>query len=90
MLLIVTECPDLDVHRTRIETRNRAIPNWYELDWSHVQRSRAVWEPLQEIDLVVRTTDPWAENLAHLHMLLKESVRHHHPAPPGPPGTRIR
>jgi predicted kinase len=35
-VLILTECTDTEVHRSRIERRERAIPNWYELDWNHV------------------------------------------------------
>ena len=38
--LILTECADEEIHRARIEGRYRLIPNWYELDWDHVERTR--------------------------------------------------
>jgi hypothetical protein len=40
-LLVLTERDDLEIHQMRIEARERSIPDWYELDWDHVQRSRA-------------------------------------------------
>ena len=42
-LVVMTSCADVDLHRSRVEGRSRGIPNWYELDWEHVARSRASW-----------------------------------------------
>jgi hypothetical protein len=52
-----SECTDLDVHRIRIESRQRLIPDWYELDWERVQRSRSTWDPLLPADLTLHATD---------------------------------
>ena len=42
-LVVMTSCPDAGLHRARVEGRQRQIPNWYELDWDHVERARAAW-----------------------------------------------
>ena len=56
-LTVLTECDDLDTHRIRIESRQRLIPNWYELDWDRVERSRSTWDPHLPADLTLRATD---------------------------------
>jgi predicted kinase len=61
-LAVLTECTDLDVHRIRIESRQRLIPDWYELDWEQVQRSRSTWDPLLPVDLTLQATDPTEAN----------------------------
>lgn len=66
LVVILTECADPEVHRLRIEGRRRAIPNWYELDWDHVQQSRARWEPLGQVDLLLQATDAPDENAERL------------------------
>lgn len=55
LVAIMTECSDPDLHRTRVEGRNRGIPNWYELDWSHVEKSRANWDASLPVDLRLDT-----------------------------------
>ena len=57
-LVVTTGCSDPDVHRVRVEGRRRHIPNWYELDWDHVARSRALWVTPDDVDLVLEATDP--------------------------------
>jgi hypothetical protein len=42
MVVIVTECDDLDLHRSRIEGRQRPIPSWYEL--GEACASLGMWE----------------------------------------------
>ena len=69
-LVVVTECPDATVHRRRVEGRRRAIPDWYELDWAHVQRARENWVPIAEPDLVLDAREPVARNLDRLGALL--------------------
>jgi predicted kinase len=56
IMVILVECPDRDVHRTRIEERDRAIPGWYELTWTDVERSRDRWSPPRRVDLRVDST----------------------------------
>ena len=31
LVVIMTQCSDLEIHRSRVEGRQRGIPNWYEL-----------------------------------------------------------
>ena len=57
-LVVMTRCADPDVHRARVEGRRRHIPNWYELEWDHVQRSRTSWVAPGDVDLVLEATDP--------------------------------
>jgi hypothetical protein len=52
-LVVLTQCPDAELHRRRIEGRTRGIPNWYELEWDHVAQARAEWVPLDDVDLVL-------------------------------------
>ena len=56
-LTVLTECADLDTHRIRIKSRQRLIPNWYELDWDRVERSRSTWDPSLPADLTLQATD---------------------------------
>jgi predicted kinase len=64
-------CSDLDVHRSRVDGRERRIPGWYELDWDRVERGRSLYEPLPEPKVVIDATDSVDDNLArvrqHLH-----------------------
>ena len=69
-VLVVTECPDATVHRSRVAGRQRAIPDWYELDWDHVQRARDTWVPISDPDLVLDATSPVSQNLDLLRSLL--------------------
>jgi 8-oxo-dGTP pyrophosphatase MutT (NUDIX family)/predicted kinase len=57
-LVIMTECSDPDTHRSRVDGRERGIPGWYELDWSHVEESHKSWDPDMSVDLKVDTTEP--------------------------------
>jgi len=70
-LVIVTECPDFDILRSRIEGRQRAIPNWYELDWPHVEGAIASWEPIEEPNLVLDTSSPLSTTFDLLDTFLK-------------------
>ena len=52
-LVVMTECVEPELHRSRIEGRRRGIPGWYELDWAHVARARSEWEGLDDVDVVL-------------------------------------
>jgi len=54
-LVILTDCSDLELHRSRVDGRERGIPGWYEFDWSHVEASRKSWDPDMSVDLKVDT-----------------------------------
>lgn len=66
LVLVATECSDVDLHRQRIEGRQRSIPEWYELSWEHVARARAGWVMPAGADLVLDAAQPWEENAALL------------------------
>lgn len=69
-VVIMTQCSDLGVHRSRIDGRQRVIPNWYEMDWEHVQATLAGWDPPEDVDLRLEAADRWEDNLTRLHDLL--------------------
>lgn len=68
--VILTSVHDADLHRSRVEGRQRLIPDWYELDWDHVARARASWVPPADVDLVLEAARPVDENGARLQALL--------------------
>ena len=74
LMVIMTECSDLNVHRSRIDGRRRLIPNWYELDWDRVQPTLASWEPPRVVDLRLETGDRWEDNVTRLRQALALSV----------------
>ena len=73
--VVTTQCSDVELHRSRIEGRQRGIPGWYELDWAHVARARDEWEALDGADIVLEATAPVAENAASLRMALSRWSR---------------
>jgi hypothetical protein len=68
-VLVMTECADADLHRTRVTGRQRQIPNWYEFDWDHVQKARTAWEPPEDVHLTLDAGNPLDENTARLRTL---------------------
>jgi predicted kinase len=69
LVVVATQCSDPAIHRSRIEGRRRRIPNWYELDWNHVERSLATWNQPAGADLYLDTASSWEDNIARLHAL---------------------
>jgi hypothetical protein len=69
-LVVMTSCRDAGLHRSRVESRRREIPNWYELDWDHVARARSSWVAPDGLDLVLEAGDPLEENAERLRALL--------------------
>jgi predicted kinase len=59
-LAVMTECSDPELHRSRVDGRDRCIPGWYELDWSNVEQSRKSWDPDMPVDMTVDTAQPIA------------------------------
>jgi len=72
-VLVLMECHDVALHRSRVEGRQREIPNWYELNWDHVLRARHTWVPINDADLVVDAAHSIEQNIAQLERML-ESV----------------
>ena len=60
-VVIMTQCSDLELHRSRVEGRERAIPGWYELEWSHVEQSRKRWDPTLGVDVTVDSAKPLSD-----------------------------
>jgi predicted kinase len=73
-LVVVTSCLDAGLHRQRVEGRQRHIPDWYELDWDHVERARSSWVPPTGLDLVLEAAVPVEENAERLRGLLAERM----------------
>jgi predicted kinase len=69
-LVVMTSCGDAGVHRSRVEGRQRRIPDWYELDWDHVERARSAWVPPDGLDLVLQTERTVEANAEDLRALL--------------------
>jgi hypothetical protein len=61
------------VHGSRVAGRARAIPDWYELDWDHVQRARDAWVPVGDPDLVLHAGTSVSHNLDLLRSLLDQA-----------------
>jgi hypothetical protein len=69
-LVVLTACADPQLHRSRIEGRQRGIPGWYELDWDHVARARREWERLDDADVVLDAAESVARNAVSLRHAL--------------------
>jgi predicted kinase len=75
LVLIATECSDVDLHRQRVEGRQRLIPDWYELAWEHVARTRRGRETPQPADLVLDAAGAWEPNEARLYAALDAAIQ---------------
>jgi predicted kinase len=69
-VVVMTSCLDATMHRGRVEGRQRRIPDWYELDWDHVQRARSEWVPPAGIDLVLEAIESVDDNAEALRAVL--------------------
>ena len=69
--VLLTDCEDPELHRSRVEGRRRGIPDWYELDWDHVARARASWQAPTGADLVLPVTDTLAANAERVRDALR-------------------
>lgn len=74
-LVVLTECSVAEMHRDRIEGRERGIPGWYELEWDHVARSRIEWEPLDDVNVTLDAAAPLGDNVAALEEAVAEWCR---------------
>ena len=57
-VVVLCHLEDMDVHRARILGRARGIPNWPELTWEDVERTRRNWTSPVDVDVAVDTSDP--------------------------------
>jgi predicted kinase len=63
--VVVCACSDPNLHRTRLERRQRGIPGWHEGgNWANVERRLAEFPPWTGEVLAVDAARPLAQNLA--------------------------
>jgi predicted kinase len=62
LVIVECVCSDPDLHRQRVEGRERGIPGWHEVDWEHVQRMRVEFPPLGVERLMVDAVDALEDN----------------------------
>jgi hypothetical protein len=72
-------CSDIDLHRSRIEGRQRRIPGWYELEWERVARGREGYPPLAGPKVTIDAIDPVEHNLAQVRAHLSTRTAAHPP-----------
>ena len=56
-------CSNSSIHQTRVETRKRDIPGWYELTWSDVTNIQSTYTPWSEDRLVLDAVHDLSDNL---------------------------
>lgn len=66
-------CADADLHRSRVEGRQREIPGWYELSWEQVANGRARYEPLAAPTVCIDASDTVEHNLEVVRRHLRGS-----------------
>lgn len=69
--VIETICSNQSIHRSRLNSRERNIPGWYELDWDEVERVRQRYEVWQANRLIVDALTPFDSNLRRVLDFLK-------------------
>jgi len=57
-------CSDVNLHRARLNTRQRNIPGWHELEWADVEKVKGYYPPWDEQHLVLDMVNPLQENLS--------------------------
>lgn len=67
-------CSDPEVLRARVDRRTRGIPDWYELTWEDVQRSRANYVPLATPKLVIDAVTSFEDNLEAVRRYLRRDA----------------
>jgi len=67
-------CSDAELHRARMEGRQRGIPGWPELTWDHVEEVRSRYELWPDALLTVDSVNSFEDNLRAVLLCLKEAV----------------
>ena len=66
-------CSDESLHRSRLNGRQRHIPDWVELSWADVLAVRERFEPWTDDRLVVDAVNPVEENITVVLTYLGQS-----------------
>ena len=56
-------CSNHELHKNRLESRERNIPSWYELSWSDIENILKSYEPCFEEKLSIDSVKPLNENI---------------------------
>jgi predicted kinase len=56
-------CSDEDLHRSRLESRQRGIPGWHELEWADIEKVKGYYPAWEEEHLVLDMVNPLDENV---------------------------
>ena len=56
-------CSNEYIHRERIQSRNRNIEGWYELEWKDVLTIKKYFQPLMADHLILDSVDDLGENV---------------------------
>ncbi len=65
-------CSNETLHRTRLESRQRLIPGWPELEWSEVLRVKATYDEWREERLIIDSCDSMSSNEIKLVQFLRD------------------
>lgn len=57
-------CSDENLHRARLNMRERNIPGWHELEWADVEKVKRYYPTWDEQHLVLDMVNPLQENLS--------------------------
>jgi len=70
-IVILCDLPDEGIHRSRISGRARNIPNWPELSWEDVARTRSSWQAPLDKDLVIQAAEPIEDSMSAVRALFR-------------------
>lgn len=70
-------CSNPDVHKKRVESRQRNLPGWYELTWQDVERASLEYVPLTASRLVLDSMKDITDNLEEAVQYVKMTNNSH-------------
>lgn len=56
-------CSNKELHKTRIESRVRGIPGWYEITWKDILKIQKTYQPSSENRLILDAIDDLDSNI---------------------------
>lgn len=69
-------CSDSNLHRNRLEIRERNIEGWYELSWDNVLMIKREYQPFQEERLILDSVDDLHENIERAKKYILADVKY--------------